>query len=131
MAHADLSQYFRLLWICREAPRPGTEAPLPAAHKHQAGWCTSSYFRRLETGEVIISVLEEGQKAGRLALEPGLAFDALRRRHSVCLQPALPASVLFVLNRCSVHRGPGGGFGPVGYDLSFPFVDLSQSLKPR
>ena len=73
----------------------------------------------------------KGQKAGRLSLEPGLAFDALRRRHSVCLQPALPASVLFVLNRCSVHRGPGGGFGPVGYDLSFPFVDLSQSLKPR
>ena len=80
-------------------------------------------------GEVIIFVLEEGKKEGRV--EPGLAFDALGQRRSVCPQPALPASVFFALDRCSVHRGPGGGFGPVGYDLSFPFVDLSQSLKPR
>lgn len=82
-------------------------------------------------GEVIISALEEGKKEGRVALEPGLAFDALRQRHPVCLQPALPASVFFVLGCFSVHRGPGGGFGPVGYNLSFPFLDLGQSLKPR
>lgn len=86
---------------------------------------------RLEMGEVIISVLEEGKKEGRVALEPRLAFDALRWRHPVCLQPALPASVFFALDRCSVHQGPGGSFGPVGYDLSFPFLDLGQSLKAR
>lgn len=79
-------------------------------------------------GEVIISALEEGKKEGRVVLEPGWHLMP-SGRDTVCLQPAAPASVFFVLGCFSVLASPGGGFGPVGYDLSFPFLDLGQSAS--